>query len=190
MDYRIKSSASRTRQRFSRDRQVRGFTLTELLIAITILSLVMAGTLSTFYTFSKTTKMSLNHIDQSAQLQAAFESVLRNMRAISQVHQTTSSTFEFTTARMDGTTERVRLTYDANARALIRISVTNNTTRTLIDDVTAVTFTYFNRFGEETNTQIDMNAAKLEVSSERESTLGNKSVDTETALITFRNRTL
>jgi hypothetical protein len=35
-----------------------------------------------------------------------------------------------------------------------------------------------------------MNAAKLEVSSERESTLGNKSVDTETALITFRNRTL
>jgi prepilin-type N-terminal cleavage/methylation domain-containing protein len=190
MDYRIKSSASPTRQCCWRDRRAGGFTLTELLIAITILSLVMAGTLSTFYTFSKTTKMSLNHIDQSAQLQAAFESVLRSMRAISKVHQTTSSTFEFTTARMDGTTERVRLTYDANARALIRVSVTNNTSRTLLDNVTAVTFTYFDRFGEETNTQIDMNAAKLEVSSERESTLGNKSVDTETALITFRNRTL
>ncbi len=190
MDYPIKSSAWRINTVRAASEKMHGFTLVELLIAVTILGLVLAGTYSTFFSFSKSTKVSLTHLDQSAELQHAFESIHKSMRAISEVHQTTASTFEFTTAKMDGTTERIRYFFDANAGEFIRHSVTDNTDRVLVNDVTAVKFTYFDRFGDETSTQIDMNAAKLDITSERKGASGIKSVDTETALITFRNRTI
>ncbi len=172
------------------NRKRHGFTLTELLIAITILSLVLAGAYSTFYSFSKSIKASLNHLDQSMELQYAFESMHKSIRGISQVHQTTANTFEFTTTKLDGSTERIQYRYDPNKDLFYRKSITNGTERELLKGVSGAKFTYYDRFGKETGTQIDINAAKLEVTSEREGIGGDLSVDTETALITFRNRTL
>lgn len=190
MDYPTKSSASRTEAGGLAGRADRGFSLVELLIATSILSLVLAGTYSAFYSVGQSTQVSLRHVDQSSELQFAFESVLRSMRAVSQVHQTDSDLFEFTTVRMDGSSERIRYAFDPDGRAFVRTSVSDGTSRKLIGNVTHVLFTYYDRFGEETATQIDMNAARLQVTSEREGLGENKSVDTETAMITFRNKTL
>ncbi|WP_255568058.1 hypothetical protein [Ruficoccus sp. ZRK36] len=155
-----------------------------------ILSFVMAGSYATFYSFNKSMKTSLEHRDQSETLLYAFETVHKAVRGISDVHQTTATVFEFTTTRMDGSTERIRYWYDSANSGFVAKSITNDTSRTLVDNVTAVAFTYYDRFGDETTTQIDMNAAKLELTSEREGANGTKSVDTETAMVTFRNRTL
>ncbi len=178
------------RQGRSRD-TARGFTLPELMIALTILALVLTGAYSAFFSFSKGAKVSLEHMDHTTRTQFAFESIHKAIRAVSDVHQTSSQTFEFTTTNMDGNKERIRIYYYPQIQCLIERSISNGDhERVLLDAVKSVQFTYYDRFGNTTNTQVDMNAAKLEVVSEREAMGGTSDIETETAIITFRNHSL
>lgn len=160
------------------------------MISMVILGFVLAGTFAAFYAFSTGLKLSLSHLDRSEKNQAAFESIRRDLRSVSDVHQASGTAFEFTTSDLSGSTERIRLYYDAEQDELIATSVTTGSSRVLLEGVQSASFTYYDRFGNETTTMIDINATRLVVETQRETMNGQQSVNTDTAIITFRNRLL
>lgn len=160
------------------------------MIALVIATLLLAGALATFLTFSRGARVTMEHADHSASVQFAFEYVIRQLLGVSEVHVAGATSFEFSSIGMDGVTDRIRLYYDAASGELRALDVDLNTERVLLSDVTQAQFIYYDRHGAPTNTQIDINAAKLALETERATTTGVNDVATETAIITFRNRIL
>lgn len=130
----------------------------------------------------------MEHADHAAQTQFAFEKINKMLHSVSNAHTTTPTKFEFTTVDLSGNKERLSIYFDAQKDEIIETD--GSTLRVLLDDVNSAKFTYYDRFGAETSTLIDINAAKLEIETEVSTTNGSKAYKTETSIITFRNRTL
>ncbi|MEO0794488.1 MAG: prepilin-type N-terminal cleavage/methylation domain-containing protein [Verrucomicrobiota bacterium] len=181
MDYQTKSLARPTRL------LRKGFSFPELIIAMAIFGLVAGGVSATFIAFSQGLRLSMIHAEQAADARYAFEWINKKLHSISEPHIASSASFEFTTADLDGTAERIRIHYDSNDDELK--STEDGSTRVLLENVSSASFTYYDRFGAVTNTLIDINAAKLVINTEVATKAGANDVKTETSIITFRNRT-
>ncbi len=182
MAFPTKSSARRT------DGAYGAFSLPEILVALTIFSLLSAGIFATFLSFSEGLHISMDHADRSHKTQFAFEYIHKKLHSISEPHAASSTSFEFTTKDLNGDAERMKIYYDSRNKELVRSDSSGG--RILLSGVDSLKFTYYDRFGTETSTLIDINAAKLEVQTEVAVTSGTKDVKTETSIITFRNRKL
>lgn len=155
---------------------------------MTIFGLLMGGLTATFLGLSRGMHISMEHAEHSANTQYAFERINQKMHSISEPHAVSATSFEFTTADLSGNAERLRIYFDANSEQLLESE--NGVSRALLGKVHSAKFTYYDRFGNETNTLIDINAAKLEIETELETTMGARDYKTETSVITFRNRKL
>ncbi len=159
------------------------------MIALVIFGLLAGGVTTTFLAFSKGLKVSMEHAEHSANTQYAFERINKKMHSISEPHATSATSFEFTTKDLGGSAERLTIYFDAENEQLIEAD-RSGSKRVLLDKVESAEFTYYDRFGDETSTLIDINAAKLEIQTEISTTNGTKDIKTETSIITFRNRIL
>ncbi len=157
---------------------------------MTISILVMGGVLSSFLAIGRGMQVAMAHSEQSSKLNYAVARVSRTLRPLSDVHQATDQVFEFSTSDMKGNSERVRLYYDADTKELIERSLNDGTDLVILEGVESLKFRYFDRHGDATGTLIDMNAVQLELETLRTETTGSKSVKTETAIYTFRNKLL
>ncbi|WOO41773.1 type II secretion system protein [Rubellicoccus peritrichatus] len=173
-----------------RTRKHQGFTLPELMMAMVIFGFVAAGVYSALFSFAKATNVAMDHLDESARNQFALQKVQQAVRSASEVHKSKADEFEFSYTDLAGDVVRWSLLYDTNSGELKKHNVTEDVVSPLLSDVDNLSFTYYDRFGEETTTQVDINAVKITLETEKTTTAGSKSIDMESTIITFRNRSL
>lgn len=183
MVYQIENSASRIRG-------TKGFTLPELMMSIVIFGFVAAGVYSAMFSFAKATNVAMEHMEESAKNQYVLQKLQQSVRSAYEIHTSKDDEFEFSYRDYEAETLRVNLSFDKNTGGFNKSNITDDSVRSLLTDLDDVTFTYYDRFGEETSTQIDINAVKIAIKTEQTTTAGTKSVDLDTVMITFRNRSI
>jgi len=121
----------------------RGFTLTEMLIAMTLAALVLARTTGAIMALVKGSQSLVNYSEMNTESRFALENLGRNLRSANSVKAVANDGFRITRVRSDGTQEDLRYDYDAQARTLALSNLTSGENRVLLHDVNSLTLNYY-----------------------------------------------
>lgn len=131
-----------------------GFTLVELLVALTLLALVMISLIGTYITFAKHSASLGNYVEMSSDSRYALERISRDVHGANSITNATTSSVSLTMpSDLDSVT--VEYSYDSDAKTVTR-SLTDTlgttTSRVLLEDVESFNLDYYNRTGVDVTT--------------------------------------
>lgn len=115
----------------------RGFTLTEILVASSLATMVMAGVMSAFLFVGRTSISLRNYADLETQARNAMETFAQDVRMSSGVAWNTSTSLALT-IQQGNTTVPATYTYNATARTFSR--TVGTTTEVLITNIRSFAF--------------------------------------------------
>ena len=119
----------------------KGFTLVEILIVVTLGSMIMAGVTSSYIFLFKSSIGMGNYVDMNQQSRFAMELFGRDVRNASEVYTMTSSVLSI---EVPSTTSSNTVTYAYNAEAKTLTRTVGGVSRSILTDVNSLIFTYYN----------------------------------------------
>ncbi|MCK4870659.1 MAG: type II secretion system protein [Gammaproteobacteria bacterium] len=134
----------------------KGFTLIELVIVIVLLGIVAAGSSELMVQGFRAYNTGVEQVSAHWQARVALERMVRDIRCVKSsgdIATSTSSTFSFTDINGDV------ITFVRQGTQLKRN--TASTSQVLADDVSGLTFTYYNDNGASTTTKADIRYVKI-----------------------------
>ncbi len=140
-------------------RRSRGFTLTEILIATSIGSVIMSGITSSYMFIVKSSMGVSQYVEMNTQSRSGMDRFGREMRMAVDITNATDSQISVE-IQDDGGTRTVEYIYDAENKQLVRVEGT--WTLVLIDNVEAFTLRYYNILGNQTVNPLEVKRVQLE----------------------------
>lgn len=136
--------------------RTRGFTLVEIMVAVTLLSMVMASLIATFLVFSKGMASMGNYGVMSANSRNTLERFARDVHAAETLISVSANTFEFEVSA-DAGGFIYMYQYDATARDFKRMKYSNSGTllatqvlfTDVADEANAFRMIFYNRLDED-----------------------------------------
>jgi prepilin-type N-terminal cleavage/methylation domain-containing protein len=171
-----------------------GFTLVEVMIAVTLCSLLTLAALTSF-TFTLQGERSLaNYSEMNAKARKMLEQVGRDMRSAGDVtaggYSSTSLQISVPTDTTGTNWQYVTWSYDGNAGTLTR-TVAGGSPVTYATNITAFNFKYFNNNGVAPSSEVDLKQVQLSMSMQRYLTTSNALTTSEyviSAQFTLRSK--
>ncbi len=137
----------------------RGFTLAEVLIAVSISSVFMSGITSSYIFIFKSSLGMSQYIEMSTQSQIGLERFGRDMRMAVDVSAATSTAITLEVQGESGTST-VQYIYDSSSKSLNRIDGSWNLT--VISNIESLSFRYYNLLGNTTTNPVEVKKIQLE----------------------------
>ncbi len=167
----------------------KGFTLVEVVVAMTISLIVITGLLSIVLQISKSSIITMARADQAREVRTLVDRFYYEVRSIKSVHQAVDNKFEFTRINSDGGESRLRYSWAEDDHSFVVTDIGSGDTRAL-SGIKGLVFSYFDRNGVQTSNLIDVNAIRLSFVVEKQKESGDGESKIQTPLIAFRNRQL
>lgn len=177
-------------RRMKNKRKKAGFSMMELMVALSLGSILLSGTVSSVYQVTSSVAESNNRVFENSKARLLIDRFYVEARAASDVHSTTETTFEFTYKDHSGSSNRVRYSWDALNNQLTKTNVNTGAATTVSLDLSDVDFDYFDKYGDEVYTEnvTNINVNAVQVSFKQ--TYDQKESILESPVIMFRNKTL
>ena len=166
----------------------RGFTLTEILVALALLALGLGMVLPTSFFVIKSNVSLGNSTVMTTQARHLVEQLGTDIRSAVSIIRNGERTLEITIEDPDNIQSTILYLYDPLSNSLSR-KVDNGRARTLIDDIVSLKFAYYNSQDLETSKLIDTKKIEVQVTQEIETMLGNsQTYEQKSTRFVMRNR--
>ncbi len=153
------STAAHTETQQNPRPRKRGFTLSEVLIAMSISSVFMSGITSSYMFIFKSSLGMSQYMEMNTQSQIGLERFGRDMRMA--VDVTTASSTQMTLqVQGESGTRTVEYIYDSSSNSLNRVE--GSWTLTVIGNIESLSFSYYNLLGNTTTNPVEVKKIKLE----------------------------
>jgi len=168
-------------------RSKQAFTIAEVLIALTITGVILAGFFSIIWMVANSSKTTTERAAQSVEIRGVVDRFYQQARSISEVMTAKDNEFKFRRLNMAGATEVWTYSWDGDDFTIQQLGQSSTTP---LSDVKDVTFTYYEHRNQETDNYTLANAVQITLKIERPSESGGIEEVVQTPLVTFRNHKL
>ncbi len=166
-------------------RKKRGFTLTELLIATSISSVLISGITSSYMFIFKSSLGMSQYIEMNTQSQIGLERFGRDMRMAVDIWSASATNLSLEVQSESGT-RTVTYTLDEATKSLVRVEGTWELT--VIENIESLKISYFNLLGNETINPIEIKKIKIEALMKKTVFDVENTTDLVSAKFMLRNR--
>lgn len=169
-------------------KQTRGFTVTELLVALAILALALGVVLPTSFFLIRSNIALWNSTVLTTQGRHLVEQLGSDIRSTVNITRNGDHTLELTTEDPDNNRTTVLYFYDIQTNTLSR-KVGNGRARTIMDDIVGLNFVYYNSQDLVTTKLIDTKKVGVQMTLKSSSILGkSQTYEQKSTRFVMRNR--
>lgn len=165
-----------------------GFSLLELVIAMSIATLVMMAALSTMRFFGMSTSSLGNYTDMTLQTRVALERFGRDVRAADNASNLSDTSVTVRIPYLSSGQRMVTYALNKNNRTFTRTQGGN--TRVILRDVEEIRLRYFDSLGRETSHPVDTKIIQLEGKMSRQNLTLHNTNNVISARYMMRNKTV
>ena len=151
---------------FNRNDRRKGFTLPELMIAITIAGLITAGAVFSLNLWARSSMSLGNYADMSGSCRRALDVFASDVRMANGVSASTNSSFTFTAYDETNSTVTVSYVFDDATDRLTRTY--NGTSTVLLEDVSQFNFAYYDLNRNATTNALSVKEVQIEAILQKE----------------------
>lgn len=156
----ISTDHSKSKRRCIRDRAKRGFTLTEVLVTLTLSGMVLAASTGSLLFLAKSSRGMGNYQEMNLASRFTLEEFASDARMTVDVVTATTTTVSLEVYNSLGTTTSVSYAYDAAAGTFTR--TVDGVTKVLLEDVEELELKYFTLRRDPTTTPLEVKEIQLQ----------------------------
>ncbi len=166
-----------------------GFSLVEVMVAMTLLSLIISVGLTALTFISQSSASLTNYSVMSSQSRHALEEIARDIRMGYKVNSATTNKLDFNIYGKAGTTSNIVYEYSADEDKLFRTE-NSGTKEEMMDDLTTFKFNFYNLRKEATTAPISIKEVQVEGVMRKKALLRTNTNYIISARFMMRNRTV
>ncbi|MFP4540235.1 MAG: type II secretion system protein J [Opitutales bacterium] len=145
-----------------------GFTLVEILIAMTLSALALTVTASGLLALGKGSESLLNYSEMNTESRAALELLGRHLRSTQDVSAASATGFVITRLDSAGQPQDLRYNYEADKGTLTVTDLATGDAEILLRDVSSLTLAYYTLQQAPTSNALEVKHVQLEAELERQ----------------------
>lgn len=138
----------------------------EMLVSTSVLAIFVSIAMSSIVSLSKSSTSLINYQDMNKQGRSMMEVFSRDLRAATNVYETTSTRISFDTVTSDGTSQKVTYEYFPNADILYR-SINDGLREIALEDASSFNLSFYTLRGDPTTTALETKRVEVAATIER-----------------------